>query len=121
MQVVAGNNPGYCAFLLNAFVNSNKQLQQKMNNNKMSFNDEVMQSIKKFVTSLSASGYRQKEEKEALRTILTACTYQLPTINKNKFCKAIEINKNNFNGTIVPTSTSSKEEQNNQPVYKHKV
>ena len=62
MQVLAGNNPDYCAFLPNAFANSDKQLQQKMNNNKISFNDEVMQSIKKFVTSLNASGCRQKEE-----------------------------------------------------------
>ena len=86
MQVVAGNDPDYCALLLNAFVNSNKCLQQKMKN-KMSFNDEVMQSINKFVSSLSASGCRQKEEKEALRTIVTPCTYQLQTTNKIRFAK----------------------------------
>ena len=42
MQVLVGNNPDYCALLLNDVVNSNKQLQQKMNNNKISFNDDVM-------------------------------------------------------------------------------
>ena len=106
MQVITGNNAENCSLLLKTVINSDEKLREFMKD-EVSLNGEVVESIKGFINKLSAGGCRQKEEKEALQVILTACTDGLgTTTNKNNVRRAIGISKGTFYGNngVVPNS-----------------
>jgi len=118
MQVVSNNNPQHCTFLLKSFVNSNTKIRELMKE-KENEKDEVVKSIKSFVTKLSDGGCKKKEDKEALTVILTACTDQLQkSTNLNKVRNAIGMSKKSFYGSKKVLMNSN---QPDQSVYQHNV
>ena len=117
LQVLSSNNLDNASFLLTSLFRTNRELKERIEADKVSnINYAIVNSIKLFVQGqLKSYGCKEKEEKEALRTILSACTSNLDKqINKNIVREAIGMSCSLFYKQMKNASRTVQKEK-----YKH--
>ena len=100
LRVVSGNNPDYAGFLIRLLLRAHEVRGKKIEaeNTNCRVNSDIVRSIKLFVNNkLKVKGCKEKEEKQEMQVILTACTSNLhKDTSKNKVRESIGMSNRSF-------------------------